>query len=230
MYLAAFLLSLGVAAPARRLSHADTLKSLAQALRYVWSKDDLLGAFGIAFLVNLLAFPFFLGLLPFVAKDVYGIGQAGLGYLATAFWSGALIGSLAVGANRLPLRAARVMLWTGAAWFATILLFGQTTSVAPGLALLFAAGFVQSFCLTPLAAVMLRGSSDEMRGSVMGIRMLAIWGLPLGLVASGPIIEHLGYTACTLIYGGVGLAATFAIGYRWRQALWDRAAPANSAL
>jgi hypothetical protein len=69
-----------------------------------------------------------------------------------------------------------------------------------------------------------------MRGSVMGIRMLAIWGLPLGLLAAGPIIEQLGYAACTLIYAGLGLAATIAIGYRWRRALWDRSAAANSAL
>jgi len=85
MYVAAFLLSLGVAAPALRRTHADTLASLVAAVRYVGDKPDLLGAFGIAFLVNLLAYPFFLGLLPFVAKDVYQIGQAGLGYLAMAF-------------------------------------------------------------------------------------------------------------------------------------------------
>jgi predicted MFS family arabinose efflux permease len=229
LYVAAFLLSLGVAAPDGRRSHADTLAALAQAVRYVWGKPDLLGAWGIAFLVNLLAFPFFLGLLPFVAKDVYGVGQAGLGYLAMAFWSGALAGSLAVGANRWPMRAARVMLWTAGAWFVTIVLFGQTPSMAAGLVLLFLSGFVQSFCLTPLAAVMLRSSSEEMRGPVMGIRMLAIWGLPLGLLAAGPIIERYGYAACTLLYGGLGLAATVAIGYGWRRALWDRSAAANSA-
>jgi hypothetical protein len=77
---------------------------------------------------------------------------------------------------------------------------------------------------------MLRSSSEEMRGSVMGIRMLAIWGLPLGLLAAGPVIEQLGYAACTLIYAGLGLAATVWIGYRWRRALWDRSAAANSAL
>jgi len=86
----------------------------------------------MAFLVNLLAFPFFLGLLPYVAKDVYGIGQSGLGYLAAAFASGALAGSLVVGASRLPLRAGRVMLWSGAAWFVAILLFGQTRSLGTG--------------------------------------------------------------------------------------------------
>ena len=230
MYVAAFFLSLGVAAPAQRRAHADTLASLALAVRYVRGKPDLLGAFGIAFLVNLLAFPFFLGLLPFVAKDVFQVGQSGLGYLAMAFWCGALAGSLAVGANRLPLRAARVMLWMAAAWFVTILLFGQVRILGVGLALLFASGFVQSFCLTPLAAIMLRSSSDTMRGPVMGIRMLAIWGLPLGLLAAGPIIERFGYAACTLLYAGLGLAATLAIGYRWRRALWDRSATANASL
>jgi sugar phosphate permease len=120
------------------------------------------------------------------------------------------------------------MLWSAAAWFIAILLFGQTRSMGVGLVLLFACGFVQSFCLTPLAAVMLRSSSDEMRGRVMGMRMLAIWGLPLGLLAAGPIIARFGYPASTLIYAGTGLAATIAIGYRWRRALWHRSATANS--
>jgi MFS family permease len=206
------------------------LAGLQQAVRYVWHKPDLLGAFSMAFLVNLLAFPFFLGLLPYVARDVYGIGQSGLGYLAAAFASGALAGSLVVGASRVPLRAGRVMLWSGAVWFVAILLFGQTRAIGVGLVLLFVAGLVQSFCLTPLAAVMLRSSSEEMRGRVMGMRMLAIWGLPLGLLAAGPIIAHLGYSASTLIYAGLGLAATLAIGYRWRRALWHPSAAANSGL
>jgi hypothetical protein len=121
------------------------------------------------------------------------------------------------------------MLWSGALWFAAILVFGQTSSLSFGLVLLFAAGFVHSFCLTPLAAVMLRSTDEAMRGRVMGVRMLAIWGLPLGLLAAGPLIEHFGYRATTLLYAGLGVAATLAIGYRWRQALWNRSAAANAA-
>jgi hypothetical protein len=64
----------------------------------------------------------------------------------------------------------------------------------------------------------------------MGIRMLAIWGLPLGLVAAGPIIAGLGFSATTLLYAGCGLAATLVIGWRWRRALWLRTAAANSYL
>ena len=231
LYVGAFLLSLGVAASTRaKTATVNPIASLQQALQYVWRKPDLLGALSIAFLVNLLAFPFFMGLLPYVAKDVYGIGQSGLGYLAAAFSLGALAGSLVVGAGRLPLRAGRVMLWSSAAWFMAILLLGQTPWYGLGLALLFATGFIQSLCLTPLAAVMLRSSSEEMRARVMGIRILAIWGLPLGLLAAGPVIAHFGYSATTLIYGGLGLAATMAIGYCWRGALWHRSAIANSNL
>ena len=231
MYVAAFLLTLGVAgSPARKaaVGARRVLADLAQAVGYVWRKPDLLGAFSVAFLVNLLAYPFFLGLLPYVAKEVYAIGQSGLGYLAGAFAAGALTGSVLVSASRVPLRAGRVMLWSTAAWFVGIALFGQTQSVGAGLGLLYAIGLVQSFCLTPLAAVMLRSSSEEMRGRVMGMRILAVWGLALGLLLVGPVIARMGFSATTLMYAILGLAATAAIAWRWRGALWHPSAPANS--
>jgi len=229
MYVVAFLLSLGVAKAPPSTTVAHPVADLKDAFSYVWRKPDLLGAFTLAFLVNLLAYPFVLGLLPYAAKEVYAVGQAGLGWLAAAFWSGALVGSLIVGAASFPMRAARTMLWTGALWFAATLLFGQTTNLALGLVLLFVAGFVQSFCLTPLAAVMLRSAGEAMRGRVMGVRMLAIWGLPLGLLAAGPMIEHFGYAATVFVYNGLGLAATLVIAWRWRDALWHRSAAANAA-
>jgi hypothetical protein len=113
-------------------------------------------------------------------------------------------------------------------WFAAVLLFGQTTSLPFGMGFLFVAGAAQSFCLTPLAAVMLRSSDEAMRGRVMGVRILAVWGLPLGLLAAGPIIALIGFAATTLLYSAIGLAVTFAIGYGWRHSLWHRAAAANA--
>jgi MFS family permease len=230
MYVAASVLSLGIAgappaAKPRRQSHP--LSDLKEGFRYVWRMPEQLGAFSIAFLVNLLAYPFVLGLLPYVAMEVYGAGQAVLAYLAAAFWVGGLLGSVAVGSGR-PLRAARVMLWSAGLWFAAILFFGLTRSLPLGIALLFVAGFVQSYCMTPLAMIMLRGADESMRGRVMGVRVLAVWGLPLGLVASGPLIAHFGFTVTTVLYSGLGLAATFAIGYGWRHSLWRRGAPANA--
>jgi MFS family permease len=230
MYVAAVVLTFGVAGrPATHAAPEHPLSDLRDGFRYAWHKPDLLATFAMAFLVNLLAYPFVLGLLPYVAKEIYGAGQAVLGYLVASFWTGALLGSLVVGAGRLPFGAARTMLWSAGLWFAATLLFGQTATLGIGIALLFFAGFMQSFCLTPLAAIMLRTADESMRGRVMGVRMLAIWGLPLGLVVAGPLIEWIGYAPTTLLYNGFGIAATVAIGWRWRDALWHRSAAANVA-
>lgn len=229
MYVAAVLLTLGVAGRSSHAAPAHPWTDLKDGFRYAWHKPDLVATFAVAFLVNLLAYPFVLGLLPYVAKEIYSAGQVVLGYLAASYWSGALAGSLFVGAGRLPSGAARTMLWSAGLWFAATLLFGQTRTLSLGMALLFVAGLMQSFCLTPLAAIMLRSSDEAMRGRVMGVRMLAIWGLPLGLVAAGPLIESIGYAATNLLYTSLGLAATLAIGWRWRDALWHRSAAANAA-
>jgi len=230
MYVAAVVLTFGVAGrPATHTAPEHPLSDLKDGFRYAWHKPDLLATFAMAFLVNLLAYPFVLGLLPYVAKEIYGAGQAVLAYLVASFWTGALVGSLVVGAGRLPFGAARTMLWSAGLWFAATLLFGQTATLGIGIALLFFAGLMQSFCLTPLAAIMLRTSDESMRGRVMGVRMLAIWGLPLGLVVAGPLIEWIGYAATSFIYNAIGLAATIAIGWRWRDALWHRSAAANVA-
>ena len=49
-----------------------------------------------------------------------------------------------------------------------------------------------------------------------------------GLLAAGPLIARLGYSASTLVYASLGLAAVLAIGLRWRHALWRASAPANA--
>ena len=56
---------------------------------------------------------------------------------------GALAGSLSVGSSRFRLRAARAMLWSGALWFAALMVFGQTTTLSVGVPLLFATGFAE---------------------------------------------------------------------------------------
>lgn len=204
------------------------LKDLRSGFAYVWGKPVLLGAFGLAFLVNLLAFPLFLGLLPYVARQQYGLDQEGLSTLAASFAFGGLLGSILVGSNRLPLGAARTMIVAAVVWFSADLLFAFNRNLGLGVALLITAGLASSVCLTPLAAVMLRGTDPAFRGRVMGMRMLAIWGLPLGLLCSGPLIEAHGFTLTALSYSVLGLALCLAIALYWREHLWSTRAIANA--
>jgi MFS family permease len=181
----------------------------------------------IAFLVNFLAFPFSLGLLPYIARSVYEVGQSGLGVLSASFAFGALVGSIVLGTNRFSLGTGRALLVATGLWFGLLLMFGATTHFALGVTLLMIAGFVQSISMIPLAAVMLRATEPQYRGRIMGMRILAIWGLPAGLLIAGPLIDVLGFVWTTALYSCLGIAATVAIALKWRNALWCRLAPAN---
>ena len=56
----------------------------------------------------------------------------------------------------------------------------------------------------------------------MGVRMLAVYGMPLGLIASGALIERIGYPLTISAMAAVGLVFTLLIGIRWRTSMWQR--------
>ena len=209
---------------------ASPLQDLKSAFTYVWHKPILMGAMAVAFLVNLLAFPFALGLLPYAAKNIFLTNQTGLGFLGASFAFGGLLASLTLSSHKFKLRASQTMIIASAAWFALDLVFAFTSNLYMGMLVLMLAGFVQSLCMTPLAAVMLRATDPAFHGRVMGMRMLAIWGLPIGLLASGPLVENIGYVATAWVYSALGLILTLAIALYWRNALWDKHSVANNAL
>ena len=74
-----------------------------------------------------------------------------------------------------------------------------------------------------MAAWLLAVVGDRFRGRVMGVRMLAVYGLPLGLVATGALIDLIGYTRTVTALAVTGLAFTALIGMRWRASLWRSA-------
>ena len=133
-------------------------RELILAFGYVWRKPELLGAFCLAFLVNILAYPLFLGLLPYVANNIYNIGQAGLGMLVASFATGSLLGAIVVSSNRASSGPARLMLVWAALWFALDLAFAWVTYLPLAMILLAGAGFAQNLCLVRLAGVMLQSS------------------------------------------------------------------------
>lgn len=234
LYTISFVLSRGVhdVKPSSQtgVSTTSPVRDLKMAFVYVWHKPILMGAMALAFLVNLLAFPFSLGLLPYVAKNIFLTDQTGLGFLGASFAMGGLLASMLLSTHRVKFRAAQTMLIAAGAWFLLDLAFAFSTHLYMGMGILLFAGFVQSLCMTPLAAVMLRATTPDYHGRVMGMRMLAIWGLPIGLLVSGPFVESIGYVATAAIYSALGLLLIIAMTVYWREAIWDRKSIANDVL
>jgi predicted MFS family arabinose efflux permease len=232
LYLGSLLLTLGVSNTAVRPTIAGALpisawRDMREGLAYVWNQPHLRAAMYLAFLVNLTAFPLTGTLLAYVAKNIYGIGQTGLGWLAASFAFGALLGSIVLTTHGAAIRPARMMLLSGGAWFALLAVFAFMTSPVAGCALLMAAGFAQSLCMVPMAVMLLRATAPAFRGRVMGVRMLAVYGMPLGILAAGPLVARFDYAITAAIFCGVGLLFTLVIALRWRGDLWAMAAPAN---
>src|ERR1051325_2420159 len=231
-YALGFLFTLGVAGRPIRRGPAETVRQspwreLKEGLAYVWDTPCSLAAMWLAFLVNLTAFPLTSGLLPYVAKDLYGLGQTGLGTLVASPAFGALLGSVAVSLAGRVIRPARMMILFALAWYLALLLFVQMPGPAGGRLALILAGFMQSLSLVPMSVMLLTSAGERFRGRVMGVRMLAIYGVPIGLMLAGGLIERIGFVWAASLYCIIGLGLTLSIALYWHAALWPRDAPGN---
>jgi Na+/melibiose symporter-like transporter len=223
------LLMLGDTAPVRHVSLAMTpeeaagkspWRDLKEGMAHTWNTPILLALVSLAFLTNLSAFPITNGLMPYAAKTVYGLDQTGLGLMVASFAGGSLLGSIVLsnlgGWPRLP----RLMIVAAAIWYVMLLAFAQVPAPYYGIPYLIVGGIMQSFSMVSLQINLLRSAGEKFRGRVMGVRMMAIYSLPIGLLAAGPLIDAIGYRAMASSYAIVGIVFTLLIALRWRADLW----------
>jgi MFS family permease len=203
-------------------------RDLLEGLQHVWHTPRLRAAMSLAALVNLCAFPLSGGLMPYIARDVFGLDQQGLGWLVASFATGALLGSLSISTFGMHLRPARTMLASCVAWYLCLLGLALPIGAAVAMALYVAAGLSQSLSMITLSIILLRTSHERFRGRVMGVRMLAIYTLPIGLLAAGPIVAAVGFRGLVLLYVGLGLSLLAAIALLWHEDLVQHSAPANA--
>jgi MFS family permease len=236
LYVVATLLTLCVVAPSKPhpvgegadgALRRSPMRDLQEGVAYVWTTPRMRAAMWIAFLANLTAYPLSNGLLPYIAREIYGTNQTGLGYLSASFAVGSLVGSIALSLIG-GIRVARLMIGATVVWYATLLVFAQVQSVPAAIVCLMLAGFSQSLAMISIAVILMRTASEHFRGRVMGVRMLVIYSLPLGLLAAGSLIGEVGFAATATLYAAAGLALMMAIVLHWRADLWPVHAPANA--
>lgn len=235
-YLLAFVLTLGVrverakAKPTQGgggVQRASPWTEVKEGFGYVRRSPVLVPTLCLACLVNFSAYPMSMGLLPYFVKDVLHADQTGLGYAAASFATGALCGSIVLTRFAGVIPAGRWMLEFALGWYLMLAIFAQQHTLTAAIATLFFAGLAQSFCLVPMSGILLRHAEERYRGRVLGIRMFAIYGLPMGLLLAGPLIKHLGFATMASLYCLIGALLTAVIAYRWRRHLWDADATAN---
>ncbi len=222
-YAISFLLTFGVSNiktnPVRLNSKKEDsiFLNLKKGLIYVWRTPALLAAMWLAFLVNLTVFPVSHGILPYVAKSIYKVDESGLSHLVASYAFGALLGSITMVLIKLKKNPARFMVINIFLMHLLIIFFAYIETKLSGQILLFFSGYIQSLAMISLVVTLLAIASEKFRGLVMGVRMMAVYGLPLGLMFSGYLIEYLGYGRSVMLYGLIGLILSALVTIRWRK-------------
>lgn len=225
LYLASLALTLGVAHVAAAEDAGPPPRPIRQVLdglAYVARTPAVLALMWLAFLVNMTGFPLVSnsGLLSYVAREVYGLDASGLSHLAASFAVGSLLASIAMAATGGARRPVVLAFLGAAAWHLTLIAYGYAETKTQGLMVLAAIGFFQGVGLISVAVALLRLADPGLRGRVMGVRMLAVYGLPIGLAATGPMVGEFGFRTTVVCAALFGLLTMAGIAWRWRAALF----------
>jgi predicted MFS family arabinose efflux permease len=196
-------------------SSASAWSDLREGIVHIWNTPSLLAIVWLALLFNFTAFPLTNGLLPYVAKEIYRVDQAGLGYLVASIGFGALLGALVMTWFSSNVRLPRLMFISAVVWHILILIFIQMQSLTGGIVMLCLCGVAQSLTMVCHTVILLRTATQRFRGRVLGVRMLAIYSLPLGLLIAGALIERIGFRWTASLFAGTGLLFTIVIGVKW---------------
>lgn len=142
-----------------------------------------------------------------------------------AIAGGGILGSLVLSRMSGATQPARMMLIFNVLWHGLVILLGQVDSLASGLLLLPLIGIkqMQILCVLPMAVLLLSGTPPALRGRIMGMCTLAVYGL----LCSGPLIDHLEFRSTTVTYGTMGILVTLLVLRVWRSHLWPKRALGN---
>jgi MFS family permease len=146
-------------------------------------------------------------LLPIFAKDILGVGPAGLGFLQAADAVGAMC--MAVLLVHLPpmRRAGAAMLWAVAGFGLTTIVFGLSTWFWLSLLMMFLIGMLDNISVVVRHTLVQMLTPDRMRGRVSAVNSVFIvasndlGGLESGLTAwlFGPVISVVAGGAGTIL-------------------------------
>lgn len=167
-----------------------------------------------ATLANLTVLTLANAFLPFISKDMLNGDANDLAILISFSAIGSLLGSILMTTNSFTHSPGKILIFFMIIWhlimFATSLFPVKTIMFV----LLILFGISTSISMILLTMLILSITEKEMIGKIMGIRQLAIFAFPIGLVIGGYMIDQLGIVFSIQIIGGFGLLISIIFGYK----------------
>ena len=210
----ALVLPLRVATSAQAFSRAapsSVMKSLAEGWLYVWRRQLFLGLMLLGLVGTLCGIPYH-SLLPVFARDVLDVGPDGLGLLSALAGVGGIVGGFVIAFYSSSRQLRYLVFIGGVGMGVAIVLFAVSTVFVVSLITVALVGFMMHVFLTSNVALIQIGCPDDLRGRVMGIRMIVMGIGPLGMVILGAGAELTSPAISMAVMGAIGIALTLVVG------------------
>jgi MFS family permease len=176
-----------------------SLRSIAEGVRYAWSRQELLGTYGIDMIAMFFGMP--MALFPAIAERFGGAGVLGLLYAAPAV--GALLATATSGWVARVYRHGLAIIVAAAGWGVAIIVFGLASNLAPALAALVAAGGADMVSGMFRMTIWNQTIPDRLRGRLAGIEQVSYTSGPLlGNLEAG-VVASLASVRASVVSGGV---------------------------
>ena len=183
-------------------------------IKYLIKDRILVSLMLYAALANLTVLTLTNAFLPFVSKDMLNGDANDLAILISFSAIGSLLGSILMATNSFTHSPGKILVFFMTIWHLLMI----ATSLFPVKTIMFVLlilfGISTSISMILLAMLILSITEREMIGKIMGIRQLAIFAFPIGLVIGGYMIDQLGIVFSIQIIGVFGLLISIIFGYK----------------
>ena len=188
-------------------SGRSAMGDIADGLRFVRSRPDLMHLLAVSFGVVLVGFPH-MAFLPVVAEQVHDSGSTGFGLLNTAAAAGAIVGSLAL-ANLERRRLRPFQRRSAVAFGVSLAIFALMPNFYAALAVMAVVGATSSVFQALNNSLLLTSTPIEYHGRVQSLLMLSFSGFAIAALPIGIIADAVGIRA-TLV--GLGILVLVVMG------------------
>jgi len=176
----------------------SVMQGLRTGLTFVKERASIWQLSGLGFITTFCGVPM-LTLLPVYARDIFHLGTTGYSALMTVSGAGSVVGALMYAGLAKKKGRGKLTLQVQLAMALAIATFALSRNLILSCVALFLGGVCLMTLIASLSALIQMSITEEVRGRVMSVFMLAIrGGMPLGSLIAGAVASQLSPTVALL--------------------------------
>jgi predicted MFS family arabinose efflux permease len=195
-------------------NEASWRQSLAEGLRYVYSRRVMFLLLALVALASIFGIPYIV-FVPLFAAEVLHVAERGLGMLLAFSGLGAFLGAITIAyLGKVRCRGSFVIR-ASVGFYLGIMVFSLSRWFALSALMLAATGYCMILMVATVNTLLQHLSTDAMRGRVMSLYATAFLGFaPIGSLLAGSLAGVVGAPRAIALMSGVALVASLALYFR----------------